>query len=83
MRVIAKATGKIPGRTVTRTRSTSFPTTGERTTSPTRANFVRRIERLKTKLQRPDLKFNVVAHSMGGLIARYAAMYGDADLPDG
>ena len=43
----------------------------------------RRIERLKTRLQRPDLKFNVVAHSMGGLIARYATMYGDADLPAG
>ncbi|HJS23515.1 MAG TPA: hypothetical protein VJ751_04030 [Pyrinomonadaceae bacterium] len=45
--------------------------------------LVRRIERLKTRLQRPDLKFNIVAHSMGGLIARYAAMYGDADLPEG
>lgn len=45
--------------------------------------LVRRIERLKGRLQRPDLKFNVVAHSMGGLIARYAAMYGDADLPAG
>ena len=45
--------------------------------------LVRRLERLKTKLQRPDLKFNVVAHSMGGLIARYAAMYGDVDLPSG
>ena len=45
--------------------------------------LVRRVERLKSKLQRPDLKFNVVAHSMGGLIARYAAMYGDADLPAG
>jgi pimeloyl-ACP methyl ester carboxylesterase len=45
--------------------------------------LVRRIERLKGKLQRPDLKFNVVAHSMGGLIARYATMYGDADLPEG
>jgi len=43
--------------------------------------LVRRIERLKAKLKRPELKFNVVAHSMGGLIARYAAMYGDADLP--
>ena len=43
----------------------------------------RRLDRLKTKLQRPDLKFNIVAHSMGGLIARYAAMYGDADLPPG
>jgi pimeloyl-ACP methyl ester carboxylesterase len=45
--------------------------------------LVKRMERLKTKLQRPDVKFNVVAHSMGGLIARYAAMYGDADLPQG
>jgi pimeloyl-ACP methyl ester carboxylesterase len=45
--------------------------------------LIRRIAELKTKLQRPDLKFNIVAHSMGGLIARYAAMYGDADLPPG
>jgi pimeloyl-ACP methyl ester carboxylesterase len=45
--------------------------------------LVRRIQRLKDKLNRQDLKFNVVAHSMGGLIARYAAMYGDADLPSG
>lgn len=45
--------------------------------------LVRRLQLLKQKLQRPDLKFNVVAHSMGGLIARYAAMYGDADLPGG
>ena len=45
--------------------------------------LVRRLERLKSKLQRPDLKFNVVAHSMGGLIARYAVMYGDTDLPEG
>ncbi len=44
-------------------------------------DLVQRIERLKQRLQRPDLKFNIVAHSMGGLIARYAAMYGDADLP--
>ena len=43
--------------------------------------LVQRVQRLKERLQRPDLKFNVVAHSMGGLIARYAAMYGDADLP--
>lgn len=45
--------------------------------------LVRRVQQLKSKLQRPDLKFNVVAHSMGGLIARYAAMYGDVDLPEG
>jgi pimeloyl-ACP methyl ester carboxylesterase len=43
--------------------------------------LVRRIEALKQKLNRPDLRFNIVAHSMGGLVARYAAMYGDADLP--
>ncbi|MCA1555565.1 MAG: hypothetical protein LC747_02635 [Acidobacteria bacterium] len=43
--------------------------------------FFRRIEELKRKLGRPDLRFNIVAHSMGGLVARYAAMYGDADLP--
>jgi pimeloyl-ACP methyl ester carboxylesterase len=43
--------------------------------------LISRIEKLKTKLNRPDLKFNVLAHSMGGLIARYAAMYGNKDLP--
>lgn len=42
--------------------------------------LIRDIGELKTKLGKPDLKFNVIAHSMGGLIARYAAMYGDADL---
>jgi pimeloyl-ACP methyl ester carboxylesterase len=45
--------------------------------------LIRRIERLKGKLQRPELRFNIVAHSMGGLIARYAAMYGNSDLPPG
>lgn len=44
--------------------------------------LVARIEELKRKLNRPDLRFNIVAHSMGGLLARYAAMYGDADLPE-
>ncbi|HYO99158.1 MAG TPA: hypothetical protein VER76_03000 [Pyrinomonadaceae bacterium] len=43
--------------------------------------LVRRVEELKRKLGRPDLRFNIVAHSMGGLVSRYAAMYGDADLP--
>ncbi len=45
--------------------------------------LIRQIEAVKTKLNRPDLKFNIIAHSMGGLIARYAAMYGAADLPVG
>lgn len=45
--------------------------------------LIRKIVALKTALKRPDLKFNIVAHSMGGLIARYAARYGDADIPAG
>ena len=43
--------------------------------------LIKSIEQLKTKLKRPDLRFDLVAHSMGGIISRYAAMYGDADLP--
>ena len=45
--------------------------------------LVRKIEALRIKLKRPDLKFDVVAHSMGGIITRYALMYGDVDLPAG
>jgi pimeloyl-ACP methyl ester carboxylesterase len=46
--------------------------------------LARRIQALKLRLGRPDLRFNIVAHSMGGLVARYAAMYGDHDLaPEG
>ncbi|MEO8574952.1 MAG: hypothetical protein ABI481_13390, partial [Pyrinomonadaceae bacterium] len=45
--------------------------------------LIRKIETLKRRLGQPNLKFNVVAHSMGGLLARYAAMYGAADLPAG
>ena len=43
--------------------------------------LITRIAALKSKLNRPDLRFDVVAISMGGLIARYAAMYGAQDLP--
>lgn len=45
--------------------------------------LIKSIDSLKEKLKRPDLKFDLVAHSMGGIISRYAAMYGDADLPAG
>ena len=45
--------------------------------------LMQKIDNLKRKLKRPNLKFNVIAHSMGGLIARYAAMYGNADIPRG
>lgn len=44
-------------------------------------NLIEKVEELKKKLKKPDLKFNIIGHSMGGLIARYAAMYGNADLP--
>lgn len=45
--------------------------------------LIQKIETLKRRLGLPGLKFNVVAHSMGGLVARYAAMYGAAELPAG
>jgi pimeloyl-ACP methyl ester carboxylesterase len=40
------------------------------------------IEELKRRLGRPDLRFDIVAHSMGGLVARYYAMYGVRDVLD-
>lgn len=45
--------------------------------------LIRKIDELRQKLKKPALKFDIVAHSMGGLLARYAAMYGDTDLPAG
>lgn len=45
--------------------------------------LVTKVEALKRKLGKPNLKFNIIAHSMGGLIARYAAMYGNTDIPAG
>ncbi len=43
--------------------------------------LIRRIENVKRRLGQPNLKFNVIAHSMGGLVSRYAAMYGNIDIP--
>jgi pimeloyl-ACP methyl ester carboxylesterase len=40
------------------------------------------IEQLKLRLGRPDLRFDIIAHSMGGLVARYYAMYGGRDITD-
>jgi pimeloyl-ACP methyl ester carboxylesterase len=45
--------------------------------------LIQKIESLKAKLGKPDLRFNIVAHSMGGLISRYAAMYGNNDVGAG
>lgn len=43
--------------------------------------LVERVENVKKQLGKPDQRFDIIAHSMGGLIARYAAMYGNAALP--
>ena len=43
--------------------------------------LVSSVETLKKKLNKPNLKFDIVAHSLGGIISRYAVMYGDAELP--
>ena len=58
-----------------------FPYDWRRDNVESARELVRRVEELKHRLNRPDLRFNVVAHSMGGLVARYAAMYGASDLP--
>jgi pimeloyl-ACP methyl ester carboxylesterase len=42
-----------------------------------------KIAEIKRRTNRPDLRFDIIAHSMGGLIARYFAMYGDADVLGG
>lgn len=42
--------------------------------------LLKKLDALRVRYKRPNLKFNIIAHSMGGLIARYAAMYGSADL---
>ena len=35
----------------------------------------------RTGVAEPEVRFDLVAHSMGGLVARYYVMYGAADLP--
>ena len=45
--------------------------------------LIRKVEALKIKLNKPELKFDIVAHSMGGIITRYAVMYGDTELQAG
>lgn len=42
--------------------------------------LARSIAVCKEKLGAPDLRFDIIAHSMGGLVARYYAMYGDRDV---
>ncbi|MGE0130697.1 MAG: esterase/lipase family protein [Blastocatellales bacterium] len=42
-----------------------------------------KIAEIKRRTNKPDLRFDIIAHSMGGLIARYFAMYGDLDVLGG
>ncbi len=42
--------------------------------------YVEQERERRTGVRRPA-RFDLVAHSMGGLVARYYLMYGDADLP--
>lgn len=42
--------------------------------------LLKKLDAVRAKTKHPDLKFNVVAHSMGGLLTRYAAIYGKDDL---
>lgn len=58
-----------------------FPYDWRRDNVENARRLITQLEELKSKLNRPDLRFNILAHSMGGLISRYAAMYGNADLP--
>jgi pimeloyl-ACP methyl ester carboxylesterase len=58
-----------------------FPYDWRRDNVETARLLMRKIEALKRRLRRPNLTFDIIGHSMGGLIARYAAMYGNADLP--
>ena len=43
--------------------------------------YVRARYRRRFGVDVPDIRFDIVAHSMGGLLTRYLLMYGDADLP--
>lgn len=40
------------------------------------------IEQIRKDYARPDLKVDIIAHSMGGLISRYFERYGTADVLD-
>ena len=70
-----------PGETGDRDKFYVFAYDWRRDNVENAALLIRRLSELKSRLDRPDLRFNIVAHSMGGLIARYAAEYGETDLP--
>lgn len=44
--------------------------------------YVRAEVKRRYGVDNPNVKFDVVAHSMGGLVLRYMLRYGNADMPD-
>ncbi len=58
-----------------------FPYDWRRDNVATAHLLMRRLAAVKRSVRRPGLKFDIIAHSMGGLVARYAAMYGLSQLP--
>jgi pimeloyl-ACP methyl ester carboxylesterase len=44
------------------------------------AGLARAIERIRTRMGEPELRFDLIAHSMGGLVSLYYLMYGGADV---
>ena len=60
-----------------------FPYDWRRDNVETARVLIEKIEALKRKTKQHKVKFDIVAHSMGGLIARYAIMYGKTGLPKG
>ncbi len=44
--------------------------------------YLRSIYKERFGIDKTDIKFDIVAHSMGGLVTRYFLRYGDQDLPD-
>jgi hypothetical protein len=45
-------------------------------------DYVRKEYRTRFGIDNPDVRFDIVAHSMGGLLTRYFLRYGAQDLPD-
>ncbi len=60
-----------------------FPYDWRRDNVETAHLLLEKIDKLRRDTKQADAKFNLLAHSMGGLVSRYAVMYGKADLPDG
>jgi pimeloyl-ACP methyl ester carboxylesterase len=48
----------------------------------TRAQYVQKETEKRFGIKMAKVKFDIVAHSMGGLVARYYLRYGAADLPE-